>query len=495
MIEQANGHATTHAPGDESDEGVTLHWRRDRPGGKIVVIAKRAGQVLATERLDVFSDREHDKLAKAWRTRVGVRVNLLRDWFREIAGQVHEADQQPEPEPEPAAASNGGQGQELALSWPEPWPEPVNLADVLDEVEAAILRYVWIGEHQAAAAALWTCLTYHVDKFDVAPILMVSSPIKRCGKTTLGRVLAAMLPRVLAASSITPAALFRTIEQAKPTLLIDEADAFLAGSEELRGLLNAGHTRDTAYVIRTVGDDHEPRQFCVFGAKLLLGIGRLAPTIEDRSIILSLERKPPGAGVARLTRQALADLRQIGQRLMRWAVDHGEQIDPDADPATPDALNDRQADCWRPLLHLAELAGGDWPRRARAAAVALSAGRDADHDELPIRLLADLRTVFDADGRDSIPTTELLDALCRIEDAPWATLNRGRPITPHKLGKLLGSFGVRPRHTRSGNTYSRADLLPAWERYVAETHKKSPDPPDESFTPSHDDANHYEVRI
>jgi putative DNA primase/helicase len=245
-------------------------------------------------------------------------------------------------------------------------------------VEAAILRYVWIGEHQAAAAALWSAATYHVDRFDVAPILMVSSPVKRCGKTTLGRVLAAMLPRVLAASSITPAALFRTIEQAKPTLLIDEADAFLAGSEELRGLLNAGHTRDTAYVIRTVGDDHEPRQFCVFGAKLLLGIGRLAPTIEDRSIILSLERKPPGAGVARLTRQALADLRQIGQRLMRWAVDHGEQIDPDADPATPDALNDRQADCWRPLLHLAELAGGDWPARARAAAVALSAGSDAD---------------------------------------------------------------------------------------------------------------------
>jgi hypothetical protein len=252
-------------------------------------------------------------------------------------------------------------------------------------------------------------------------------------------------------------------------------------------------------VIRTVGDDHEPRQFCVFGAKLLLGIGRLAPTIEDRSIILSLERKPPGAGVARLTRQALADLRQIGQRLMRWAVDHGEQIDPDADPATPDALNDRQADCWRPLLHLAELAGGDWPRRARAAAVALSAGRDADHDELPIRLLADLRTVFDADGRDSIPTTELLDALCRIEDAPWATLSKGRPVTPHKLGRLLGGFGIRPRHRERGNAYLRSDLLPVWERYCPPT--KGPrdnncsQPPNQTFRPSADDANPYEIRI
>jgi hypothetical protein len=308
-----------------------------------------------------------------------------------------------------------------------------------------------------------------------------------------------MVPRVLAASSITPAALFRTIEQARPTLLIDEADAFLAGSEELRGLLNAGHTRDTAFVIRVEGDDHEPRQFRVFGSKLLLGIGRLAPTIEDRSIILSLERKPPGAGVARLTRQALADLRQIGQRLMRWAVDHGEQIDPDVEPACPDCLNDRQMDNWRPLLHLADLAGGDWPRRARAAAVALSTGRDADNDELPIRLLADLRTVFDADGRDSIPTSDLLDALCKIEAAPWATLTRGRPITPHKLGRLLGGFGIRPRHRERGNAYLRSDLLPVWERYCP-SGSSAPDdssahPPNQTFRPSADDATPYEVRI
>lgn len=44
----------------------------------------------------------------------------------------------------------------------------------------------------------------------------------------------------------------------KPTMLIDEADTFLCDNDELRGVLNTGHTRATAYVIRTVGEDHEP---------------------------------------------------------------------------------------------------------------------------------------------------------------------------------------------------------------------------------------------
>jgi hypothetical protein len=419
---------------------------------------------------EVFRDRFDTSRAESREKFAMMLARLLGADPAELAARCHAelprlADAADQAAAEQAAAAPlppAGQGQPLALADPELWPEPVTLADVLAEAVAAIRRHVFIGEHEAVAAALWVAWAYHIQAFDVAPILRVTSPVKRCGKTTLGRALAAMLPRVLSVSSITPAALFRTIEQARPTLLIDEADAFLAGSEELRGLLNAGHTRDTAYVIRTVGDDHEPRQFCVFGAKLLLGIGRLAPTIEDRSIILSLERKPPGAGVARLTRQALAGLRQIGQRLMRWAVDHGDQINPDTDPATPDALNDRQADCWRPLFYLADMAGGDWPRRARQTAVALAV---ADEDELPLRLLADLRAVFMASGQDAMATGELLGLLQKLPDSPWLTLCHGRPITAHRLARTLAPFGVRPYHSKNFRGYRRKDFEAVWDRY------------------------------
>jgi hypothetical protein len=467
-----------------------------------LVVARRGGDEVFRDRLDTSRGTSREKFARMTAKLVGVdAAELIARCHAELPRLADAADQEAAAQAAEAAAAApcSGQGQELTLTWPEPWPEPVKLADVLYEVEAAIRRYVWCGEHQAVAAALWTCWTYHVDKFDVAPILLVSSPVKRCGKTTLGRCLQQMLPRVLVATSISPAGLFRTIETCKPTLVLDEIDAFLAESEEHRGLINAGHTRDTAFVIRVEGDDHEPRAFSVFGAKLLLGIGKLAPTIEDRSIILALERKPQSAQVQRLTRKARAEVRQIAQKLMRWATDHGDQIDPDTDPATPDCLNDRQMDNWRPLLHLADLAGGDWPRRARAAAVALLTGRDADNDELPIRLLADLQAVFEADSREAIPTSELLDALCKIEDAPWATLSKGRPMTPHKLGRLLIGFGIRPRHRERGNAYLRSDLLPVWERYCPPSKGQRDDscsqPPNQTFRPSADDANPYEVSI
>jgi hypothetical protein len=76
------------------------------------------------------------------------------------------------------------------------------------------------------------------------------SPTKRCGKTSVMIVLQYLTPRSELASNITASALFRYIEEVKPTLLIDEADSFAKDNEELRGILNSGHTKVAAYVIR-----------------------------------------------------------------------------------------------------------------------------------------------------------------------------------------------------------------------------------------------------
>ena len=86
----------------------------------------------------------------------------------------------------------------------------------------------------------------------------------------------------LLSGNITPAALFRAVEAWKPTLLIDEADTFAKMSDELRGILNAGHTRDTAFVVRAEGDSNEPRMFSTWAPKMVAAIGRLPDTIEDR---------------------------------------------------------------------------------------------------------------------------------------------------------------------------------------------------------------------
>ena len=103
----------------------------------------------------------------------------------------------------------------------------------------------------------------------------------------------------LLSGNITPAALFRAIEAWKPTLLIDEADTFAKMNDELRGILNAGHTRDTAFVVRAEGDANEPRLFSTWAPKVVAAIGRLPDTIEDRAI-----RIVPRRASRRATQQA-----------------------------------------------------------------------------------------------------------------------------------------------------------------------------------------------
>lgn len=85
--------------------------------------------------------------------------------------------------------------------------------------------------------------------------------------------------------------MFHVIEACRPTLMIDEVDAFMRENEEIRSILNSGYKRETAYVVRTVGDDHTPKQFSTWSAKALAGIGKQAGTLMDRSIILDLRRK------------------------------------------------------------------------------------------------------------------------------------------------------------------------------------------------------------
>jgi len=106
-----------------------------------------------------------------------------------------------------------------------------------------------------------------------------------------------------------------------PTLLIDEADSFLKDNEELRGAINSDHTRQSAYVIRCVGDDHEPCQFSTWGAKAISGIGQLADTLMDRSVVLTLRRKLPTESVQRLRHADQSLFCVLASKLARFSSD------------------------------------------------------------------------------------------------------------------------------------------------------------------------------
>lgn len=363
----------------------------------------------------------------------------------------------------------------LTFEDPEPWPAPVAGAELLLTMRAQLEKYLVLPAHAATAIALWSLHTWCLDAFFISPLLYPRSPEKRCGKTTLMIVVHELVRRPLLATNIAPAPLFRCVAEFRPTLLLDEADAWLKENEELRGILNGGHSRKTAKVIRCVGDEHDVRAFSTFCPKAVAGIGRLADTLADRSIIIPMKRKRPQDCTAPL-REDRFDLSDIRRRCRRWADDEIEVL-RQADPKIPTALNDRAADNWRALLAIADAAGGDWPREARTAAMALSG--QADDEAIGTQLLSDIRSLFDRledfgrsddDGGRAIASAALIERLGAMEDRPWAEWRHGKPITAPQMARLLRAFDVRPRTIRIGNQtakgYLHEQFADAFSRYL-----------------------------
>jgi hypothetical protein len=265
-------------------------------------------------------------------------------------------------------------------------------------------------------------------------------------------------------SSISAAALFRVIESAAPTLVCDEFDAFIAHNEDVRGLLNVGVSRDESLVLRVSGDELTPRVFTVFGFKLLSGIGRLPPTVEDRAICVLLHRRLPTEPIERVTRRVLEHAHNIGRQYARAAADFGERIPIDADPPLPTCLNDRACDVWRPLVCVADLAGPPWSELARKAAATLSGETDKPTEDVAVRLLRDI--IDKCGARATVTAGEICEALTEDRESEWSVYSKGRPISPDAVGRLLGRFDLSRKKDSSGRRhYSMAEIKSLAARY------------------------------
>ena len=380
---------------------------------------------------------------------------------------------------EGAPKRDEGQGKRLSFESHEPWPEAVDGAVLLEDIAAAFRRYVALPPRADTALALWSIFAHAFDNFHIGPMLALNSPTKRCGKSTALNLVGKLVPSPLTSSNLTPAVLFRAVEKYKPTLLLDEAETYVRRDrEELRGVLNASHVREQAFVLRTSGDDHEPRCFSTWCPKAFAYIGRLPDTLEDRAVKIPMHRKAPEEKLERFRSDRTDPLRDLHRRAARWATDHAAAL-RDLDPAMPPKLNDRAQDNWRPLVAIADIAGGDWPTQARGAALQMSGADEDDEGSVRERLLRDIHQVF-KDRGDRVFSEDLAEELGKMEDRPWAEWGRAnKAITKAALAKQLKPFGIKPRSVRIGpenkKGYDRRHFEETFSRYL---------PPSLNVTPS-----------
>jgi hypothetical protein len=372
----------------------------------------------------------------------------------------------------------------------------------LSPLEAAanferILREVVVtGDHEYTFLTLWEAHVHAFPAFDTTAYAGIISPEKRCGKSVCLSVLQWASPTPEKLVSPSPAALFWLIDRERPALFIDEIDTLFGHGkasgetqEALRAIFNEGFQEGAVIIRRAGADNSELERYSIFCPKAFAGIGykTLPETVKDRTVFVRLERKSSEQKTRRIStreeRQTVkSELSAVAEGFSAWASSALDQLEK-AKPFIPTELDDRAADIWEPLLAVADELGGDWPQRAREAAVALSTGTIRE-DALShrLQLLTAIRRIFDNQATEEISTRDLLHSLSEDDEAPtpysgswWFGGEDGEPGrgAPKYLANVLEEFHIRPLSIwidgKKQRGYRRDWFEKAWERYLDET--------------------------
>ena len=364
-------------------------------------------------------------------------------------------------------------------------------AALLNSVHAFLGRFVAYPSDDANVAhTLWIAHAHLMDAWESTPRIAFLSPEPGSGKTRALEITETLVPRPVEAINATPAYLFRKVSDpdGAPTILYDEIDTLFGpkakDNEEIRGILNAGHRRGAMAgrcVVR--GKVIETEELPAYCAVALAGLGDLPDTLLSRAVVIRMRRRAPTESVEPYRRRIHSpEGNALRTQLEDWAATIVHQM-ASSTPAMPAGVQDRDADVWEALLAVADAVQGDWPTRARVAAVSLVSLAKVGTPSLGVRLLSDLRLVFE--DREALSTESLLESLVELDEGPWGDL-RGKPLDARRLAHYLRPYGIFSKQIRIGTStlkgYSKESLWDAWSRYLGT-------PAIESETSETSDAN------
>lgn len=352
------------------------------------------------------------------------------------------------------------------MALPEPltsFEGPVNIRVLADQADLLIKKHSVMTKEERSAIVLWSLSTYGYDIHRIFPRLAIISPLRRCGKSTLLEVLGALCKNVVSSSNLTTGSIIRIKQKIDPTLIIDEADTFIASADgDLKGILNAGHSKANATVLRCHGENFEMKPFDVWFPIAFASIGEVYETLMDRSVVIRLRRKKEDEKVARMGPDIYESFLQFRMQVFTWFE---QNLGPlKSDTIEPDFIgNDRARDNWIPLFTIANAISDEWLERCTSAYKFLTVPLE---DELPVRLLKDVHEILSRTSGRSIGSTELTKQLKGIDTSPWASKN----LSTHNLCSMLSTFGIKTRSVRINGQvlrgFKREEFTDAFERYI-----------------------------
>lgn len=380
---------------------------------------------------------------------------------------------------------------DLVVDDPEPWNDEVDGLQLFRDIKGLIHKHVQLKPQQATTVATWVFYSFCFAQLRVSPVLLLTSATKRCGKSTLMECVSGLVSRPLPVSNISAAAIYRVIEAAHPTLLIDEADTFLSANDEVAGILNSGHTKQMAFVVRIEkGTDGEmiPKKFSTFCPKVVGMIGLpKSGALLDRCVMIGLERAVQGVTIQPLPPEVDSAFLDYRRKVRRWAQDNADEVVLDF-KLLPRGSNDRSQNNWSVLASTAKAIHPEVLAEIETAYVGMSGETDDAVDDLSQNLLAALFEIalqrVKPEGMRQLAakpdeplannaclllTEYLVVELLKMNHEAWAS--KQYDLNAHKLGKLLSPFRLKSErgrikyepHAKRG--YRIGKLIPIWQRY------------------------------
>lgn len=359
---------------------------------------------------------------------------------------------------------------------PEPWPDSVQIGELVHELEGLIQEVMYCSPEVATATAYYCLASWFVDYTDYAPYFCITAATKKCGKSVLIDLMRLLVRRpYVMGSSAKAAHVYRLIEDFDVTLICDEVDTYLANDKELQGVLNCGINRNLALVTRCVKDRNDNQKvepFKAFGFKVFAGIRAdcVGEALMDRAIIVRLKRASASVKKSLLRVRDIESARSemLCRKCSRLAEDLGpliRRLKPEDRPAYPDGFDSRDCDKWELIFTLAQFVGVDELKRVKNVALKLKGDLPQSVD-WTVELLSDCRKCIrraEADGTKSgfnhgpscdenerfslgegfITVAGLNNALKSDADMPWKTWGRRlEGLTTRDQTKALKGFGV-----------------------------------------------------
>jgi Protein of unknown function (DUF3631) len=324
----------------------------------------------------------------------------------------------------------------------EPWDEPVDTRALLNELTAQVRRYIVVHDEAVATViTLWICFAWCHEIATFSPILVIQGSDAETAKTTACKVIALLTPRAHVIAEPTGPTLYRFVDRQHPTLLVDDADRLLPRRPDLAHIINSSWTRGIPIPRWDVsGNVHLYDPFC---PKVLSGIdllAHLAPATRTRCITAQLLPKLAHEEVTSFRRAASDENSLVLKRkLLRWATDNMAAIG-NANPIMPEGFISRLEENYQLLFAIADLAGGDWSKKARTAAVKLS--RERNEPSLGKRLLAALYDLAVKHGK--LLTSKQVEQLLTADESEWASYRGRGPINKFEIAQLLRPYGIAP---------------------------------------------------